>query len=163
MVKLSQYLFLPKKQWIRLFSLGIFCAPILAAFFYNQGYTISFIACPFSHLTGIPTPTCGLTRSFMAMARGDWHQAFAEHLFGPVLFVGCLLAILHLVLELAKNKPLDAFYLQLLKQKKFQLTGLVMFLGYYTFRLYSLANAGELQIAFLNSPLGRTMFHHVAL
>ena len=41
--------------------------------------------CPLRQLTGIPCPTCYLTRSVLATLRGDLAQALEWHAFGPVL------------------------------------------------------------------------------
>lgn len=41
--------------------------------------------CPLRQLTGIPCPTCYLTRSVLATLRGDLPQALEWHAFGPVL------------------------------------------------------------------------------
>ncbi len=46
--------------------------------------------CQFRRLTGRPCPGCGLTRSFTAMGSGDLTQAFLQHPFGPLLFLGAL-------------------------------------------------------------------------
>jgi hypothetical protein len=36
------------------------------------------IPCTFAHLTGYPCPFCGFTRSFWAIATGQWGYAFAN-------------------------------------------------------------------------------------
>ena len=43
------------------------------------------LSCPLRALTGIPCPTCFLTRATCASLRGDWHQALQLHAFGPLL------------------------------------------------------------------------------
>ena len=35
--------------------------------------------CAFKRLTGLACATCGLTRSIMALGRGDWREAFHWH------------------------------------------------------------------------------------
>ena len=42
------------------------------------------IPCTFLHLTGYPCPLCGFTRSFWAIATGQWGIAFAN---SPLTFV----------------------------------------------------------------------------
>jgi hypothetical protein len=42
---------------------------------------------------GISCPGCGLTRSFVAMAHGEFHLAIRANPMGPVLFVLCWLQI----------------------------------------------------------------------
>jgi len=47
--------------------------------------------CMLRRTTGLPCPTCGLTRSFYAMGRGAVGEAFEEHPLGPLVFL--LLAV----------------------------------------------------------------------
>ena len=47
-------------------------------------------ACPLRALTGIPCPTCFLTRATELALRGDLDGAVAQHAFGPLLAVGLL-------------------------------------------------------------------------
>lgn len=56
----------------------------------SQGVHIPGIICPFRSITGIPCPTCHLTRSAMASLRGDLGLALHHHIFGPplVLWLG---------------------------------------------------------------------------
>jgi hypothetical protein len=42
---------------------------------------------------GIPCPGCGLTRSFAAMAHGEFRSAFHFNPMGPILFILCCLQI----------------------------------------------------------------------
>lgn len=49
------------------------------------------VLCPFRLLTGIPCPACGLTRSWVHAAHGQWDEALALHAFGPALML--LLAV----------------------------------------------------------------------
>ena len=50
--------------------------------------------CAFEAMTGLPCPTCGITRSFAATAHGQLGLAFHYHAFGPFLFAVTLLASL---------------------------------------------------------------------
>ncbi|MCY7368057.1 MAG: DUF2752 domain-containing protein [Chamaesiphon sp.] len=102
---------------------------------YTNGYRFGFIFCPIRHWTGVICPSCGMTRSFMAIARGDWHSAIDYHLFGPLLFVGFGLTIVHIIWELSIDRNLQVFYVQWLKRRDFQLALLISFLGYYLLRL----------------------------
>ena len=47
--------------------------------------------CLFRQATGLPCPTCGMTRSFGAIGRGAVGEAFRRHPLGPVVFL--LLAV----------------------------------------------------------------------
>jgi hypothetical protein len=94
----------------------------------------------------------------MAIAQGDWDQALAHHLFGPVLFVSLAIAAVHLLTELLVGRQITTGYSVLVSQPRVHYLGLATFLGYYVWRLYGLSNAGELSLAFLHSPLGRILF-----
>lgn len=45
-----------------------------------------FVVCLVRRATGLPCPGCGLTRSFCAMAKGEWTRAGQFHAVGPALF-----------------------------------------------------------------------------
>jgi len=51
----------------------------------RQGLPLGLWRCPLRQLTGLPCPTCFLTRSVLATLRGDLAQAAAWHALGPVL------------------------------------------------------------------------------
>lgn len=157
MFKLSLNLLSSQGKLVRWGILGFSCTPLLGTYFYHKGYKLQFLVCPIRHLTGIPCPGCGMTRSFMAIARGDWHLAVAEHLFGPLLFASFVIAAVHITLELLTRRQIIAFYWQLLKLRKLQIIGLWAILTYHSFRLYHISQTGELYIAFINSPLGELL------
>ena len=79
-----------------------------------------------------------MTRSFMAIARGDLHSAIDYHLFGPLLFIGFGLAVVQAIWELLINRNLPVFYIKWLKRRDFQSALLTSFLGYYLLRLTQL-------------------------
>ena len=45
-------------------------------------------SCPLRALSGIPCPTCFLTRATGLALRGDWHGSLQQHAFGPLLACG---------------------------------------------------------------------------
>jgi len=51
--------------------------------------------CGFKLLTGIPCPFCGLTRSFVFTAHGQWEQAFLHNFLGPLLWMVTLAAAIY--------------------------------------------------------------------
>jgi Protein of unknown function (DUF2752) len=127
---------LSKKSRILRYGIIGFCTiPLTSSWLYTNGHRFSFVFCPVRHWTGVICPSCGMTRSFMAIARGDWRSAIDYHLFGPLLFIGFGLAIVQAILELSINRRLQIFYMQWLKRRDFQLVMLVSFLGYYLLRL----------------------------
>ena len=127
---------LSRKSRILRYGIIGFCAvPLISSWLYTNGHRFSFIFCPVRHWTGVICPSCGMTRSFMAIAHGDWRSAIDYHLFGPLLFIGFGLTIVQAILELSTNHRLQIFYIQWLKCRDFQLVMLVSFLGYYLLRL----------------------------
>ncbi|WP_322746039.1 DUF2752 domain-containing protein [Nostoc sp. LEGE 06077] len=109
------------------------------------------------HFTGIPCPTCGMTRSFMAIGRGNLSQAVAENLFGPILFAGFVIVIVHVTLELLTKHKITALYCQLLRVRKVQILFLITVLIYHSFRLYHISQTGELSMTFTKSSLGQLL------
>jgi hypothetical protein len=50
-------------------------------------------SCVMRGVFGVDCPTCGLTRSFIALADGEFARAFAFHRLGPLLFIYVLLQV----------------------------------------------------------------------
>lgn len=64
---------------------GCICLAAVMPFLKSRGLWVN-IPCLFHEITGLPCLTCGLTRSFSLVTRGDLPGAFAMHLLGPPLF-----------------------------------------------------------------------------
>ncbi|KAF3888506.1 MULTISPECIES: DUF2752 domain-containing protein [Nostocales] len=155
MLKLSRSPLSYRGQFVRWGILGFCSTPLLGTLFYNQGYRIAFLVCPVRHFTGIPCPTCGMTRSFMAIARGNLEQAASENVFGIILFTSFFIAVIHVAVELLLKRQMTAFYCQLIKIKKIHSITFFIALLYYILRLFHLFKTGELYISFIHSPLGQ--------
>jgi hypothetical protein len=126
---------LSKKSRILRYGIIGFCTiPIVESWLYTHGHRLNSIFCPIRHWAGVICPSCGMTRSFMAIARGDWRGAIDYHLFGPLLFIGFGLALVHSIWELSIDRRLQIFYLQW-HQRDLTIVMLVSFLGYYLLRL----------------------------
>ena len=54
-------------------------------------YSLPGISCPFRQITGVPCPSCFLTRSTCLAFQGDLENSFKMHFFGP--FVAFFLII----------------------------------------------------------------------
>lgn len=135
--------------------LGLTAAPLLGACAYNLGCPIPSLICPIQHWTGIPCPTCGMTRSFMAIARGDVLQALQYHLFGPVLFLIFLITVVHISWELWHQQKLSGIYFTWMKRRRFILSSLGLYGVYYGLRLYYLYATGALVAAWQQAPLSQ--------
>jgi hypothetical protein len=60
--------------------------------------------CPFKTFIGWPCPGCGLTRSLVLCAHGDWAQAFIFHPLGAVFYFGLWGALALGVLPLLRGR-----------------------------------------------------------
>ena len=76
-----------------------------------------------------------MTRSFIAIAHGNWQSAIDYHLFGPLLFFSSGLALIHSIVELLSGHTLQAFYLKWLTRRDLQLSVTIVFFGYYLLRI----------------------------
>jgi hypothetical protein len=56
--------------------------------------------CPLKALTGVPCPGCGMTRSLVLSAHGQWAAALWYHPLGPLVFALLILAFCAGVLRL---------------------------------------------------------------
>ncbi|MGK7920044.1 MAG: DUF2752 domain-containing protein [Trichodesmium sp.] len=142
----------------RYIYLAIALIPIIGSYLFNLGLKIPFLGCPLLRYIGIPCPGWGLTRSFMAVARGDLSQAIAYHLFGLIFFAAFVFTILHLVLELINNRKFQVFYIPLIQNIQFHIFCFLLLLGYHGTRLQELCKSGELSNFLINSTLGNWLF-----
>ena len=90
-------------------------------------YSLPGISCPIRHITGIPCPTCFLTRSTCLALQGDFENAFKMHIFGP--FVAIFLIIWSI--KSFKTKKFFPFSLT----EKFLLIFSFSLLGYWIVRM----------------------------
>ena len=85
-------------------------------------------SCPIRHATGVPCPSCFLTRSICASLGGDFLNAFKLHLFGPPL---AIFLIIWSILSLRRKKILRINF-----KSKFLFVGFSLFLIYWIYRLF---------------------------
>lgn len=144
---------------IRFIKLFLVSSPLLGAFFFSHTEYSSPLVCPLRTLTGIPCPGCGLTRSFLAIAQGNFGEAVSYNILGPILFASCGAIALHLTVELYTQHRLRLPPLrQLIRNPKLQFLALLTFFSYYTVRLFLLSHSGALSLDFYQSPLGHLLF-----
>ena len=136
-----------------LFSLCI--APILGAYYHSLTSYKPLLECPVKALIGFPCPSCGMSRGFICLARGDLNGALRANLFSPLVFTAFLTASIHLLLEIILRKKVDCFYVHLFKKRKLQVFLVIAILLYHTVRLFPLYCTGELNSLFLNSFVGQ--------
>ena len=68
---------------------GVFAASALLPLPCGAGGQIGHLPsiCLFYHLTGLPCPGCGLTRSFVCLGHGHFWEALHWHPLGPAIFL----------------------------------------------------------------------------
>lgn len=130
----------------RLLYLAIALLPLVGSFFIAHGLPLKLPGCPLMHFIGIPCPAWGLTRSFLAMARGDWTQAIAFHAFGPVIALGFLWLGLRTAIELIRGYKMSDPFSFYLRQPRIQILCFLVLLSYHATRLYTLWQTGNLPL-----------------
>lgn len=62
--------------------------------------------CPFKMLTGFPCPGCGITKSLIFLYSGEFQKSISYHLFGPPLFLVCVLGICVILYSHLTKRPI---------------------------------------------------------
>jgi hypothetical protein len=71
--------------------------------------------CPLKTLAALPCPGCGMTRSLVFSAHGEWAQAFQFHPLGPAAYGALWLAlIIGVLLPRFKSRPVSPRWIFLL-------------------------------------------------
>lgn len=109
--------------------------------------------CLLRRMTGVPCPTCGMTRAFVAMGRGDVVAAARHHPLGPVAFVAMAAAALRSGdIAITGRRRLT----RLTRRAGQALAALaVAAVGWWLVRLAWMAADGSLAAAWRASPLAR--------
>ncbi len=136
-------------------------AVLFASWFYAPWSQTGPVWCPLRLLTGIPCPSCGLTRSFCAAAHGDWRSAFGFHVIGPLLFVATATAIPICMLELARGRRFESAH-RILFSSRVAWFEAGVFALYHVARLIAEFADGELARSMKSSVLGSLWSHFTA-
>jgi Protein of unknown function (DUF2752) len=156
----SSSVFLSKNQRLKRWTvLGACSAPLIGSFLYKYGYRIPFLKCPLQALIGIPCPTCGMTRSFVAIAQGNLDAAVRYHFFGPTVFLLFLAVIVLFLWDLKTNQNKSFSYRRFFSKSRVYISVGLSYLGYYAIRIAYLFSSGELSKAFWTSPVGTWLNH----
>lgn len=147
-------------RWV---SLASAIAPLIGAFLYNQGLRLTPGRCLFQATFGFPAPSCGLTRSFMAIARGDWSMAFTYHFYGPILFAGLLLTTVHLGLELGTHQAWSAPYTRATRNIWVIGSMVALFFAYYALRLYARYHSADIPTPLADTALWQFLTNGASL
>ena len=106
-----------------------FLPSMLVSYLYlKNSYSLPGISCPLRQITGVPCPTCFLTRSTCLALQGDLEDSFKMHLFGP--FIALFLIIWSI--KSFKTKQVFPFLIT----EKFLMIFSFSLLGYWIFRMF---------------------------
>ena len=101
---------------------------LISYLYLKNYYSLPGISCPIRQITGIPCPTCFLTRSTCLALQGDLEDSFKMHIFGP--FIALFLIIWSI--KSFKTKKLFPFVIT----EKLLLISLLSLMSYWIFRLF---------------------------
>ena len=101
---------------------------LISYLFLKNYYSLPGISCPIRQITGVPCPTCFLTRSTCLALQGDLENSFKMHIFGP--FIALFLIIWSI--KSFKTKKLFPFLIT----EKLLLISLLSLMSYWIFRLF---------------------------
>ncbi len=90
---------------IRIFLAIVFLGLILFPFFISPA-AAGIITCKFHQITGHSCPTCGMTRSLVALTHLNLKEAFQYHLFGPLVYVSFLISFIALLTEIITGRKI---------------------------------------------------------
>ncbi len=106
-----------------------FLPSVLVSYLYFKNYySLPGISCPLRQITGVPCPTCFLTRSTCLAFQGDLENSFKMHIFGP--FIALFLIIWSI--KAIKTKQFFPFLIT----DKFLITFSIFLLIYWIYRIF---------------------------
>lgn len=82
---------------------------LLLATIFIDPREVSILACQLKNSTGYSCLTCGLSRSFYAIAHLKLSEAISYHLLGPLLYLSFVLLFIKSTIELFINKEIKLF------------------------------------------------------
>jgi len=97
--------FSPADRRIRIF-LAVVCLGLIFFPFIISPAQTGIITCKFHQITGHSCPTCGMTRSLVALTHLHLKEAFLYHLFGPLVYVFFLISFVALLAEIITRRKI---------------------------------------------------------
>jgi hypothetical protein len=119
----------------RYLTISICSFPLVASLAISPEDRLHTPSCLIRHWFGVICPSCGLTRSSIFFAHGDWGRAIEYHLFGPLILVGLAIVVILCTWELQQQSPLPDPYRRWLTYPPLHISLVSGFLGYYLLRL----------------------------
>ena len=120
----------------RIVILTAMVSPLAIAVWVTRwGRSFPFPPCLFQWALGFPSPSCGLTRSVLALVSGDWARSLSYHLFGPVFVAVAVVIALAITAELLTRRSLAHWYERVWRSRA--TVGIIGLCGlYYGLRLW---------------------------
>jgi hypothetical protein len=106
MIEAPPRLFDSARRRSRLLQAATLAALLGAAALTDPTRPLPFDVCIFHWLTGLPCPTCGMTRAVCHAVRGQWAQSMAWHPAGLILAAGLAGWMLWAAAEAWSGNPL---------------------------------------------------------
>ncbi len=95
-----------RKRHLRGLAIALGCWTVLILAHLNLPKRVQVPPCSFPVTTGYPCPSCGMTRSMLAMSKGDVVAAFNRQPFGVILFPAVLIIAVAATVEALTGKNL---------------------------------------------------------
>lgn len=133
--RLKDQILKPQERKNRWTILGVASSIPAFLIFSRVGLTQRLWTCPFFKFTGIPCPSCGLTRSLISLSQGDFKTSWQYHSFGLVLTAIATVTIPYILTELILNKKMSHPLLKFWVSRPSRWILGMMFFSYYFYRL----------------------------
>jgi hypothetical protein len=96
----------PDQRRGRVWQAGVVASLLGAALFTDPTHPLPFEVCIFHRLTGLPCPTCGMTRAVCQAVHGHWAESIAWHPAGLLLLAGLAGWMLWSAAEAWRGQPI---------------------------------------------------------
>lgn len=116
-----------------------FIAGIVLIFLFTHFWNpekVNLMPCYFHEITGHSCPSCGITRSFHAIAQINFRQAIELHPMGIIIYLVLLMFLLKFIFEIILRKEIRVSLKAWVK--KFALAGvLFVWMGWWIIKLFN--------------------------
>ena len=98
----------PPERQARALGAGALAALLALAAFLPADHPLPVALCPLKRMTGIPCPTCGMTRAFCNAVQGHWGSSLLWHPLGIPVVLACAAGALWLGAEAVKGRAMKS-------------------------------------------------------
>ncbi len=106
MIEAPPRLFDSARRRSKAWQAAVLAALLSVAALTDPNRPLPFDVCLFNRLTGLPCPTCGMTRAVCHAVRGHWTRSVATHPAGLILAVGLVGWLLWAAAEAWRGGPI---------------------------------------------------------